>query len=249
MEDSYGNFIIQKLLYQVDNQQKTILLDEIRRLIPMLQKKNVQRKWSSIVDEHSYSQTSSNLEKESDSKEYDNSISISYSQQHFASGLTAKEKKSNFKKGNKTKQKLSFKDSKESVSNAPQVEMQSQNFNINNISSSSGQVQHSMLSNLGMFNSVSYHPYPYGQPPTYNNFNQRSQAPVFSQGAYPSYYHYTPQAYGLMPNSFCYDNSMSSNIYYQNDTSSTPQQQSNDYSQHQYNNQHFQKDRMPKGKK
>lgn len=52
MENSYGNFIVQKLLYQTEGIHKIILLSEVKRLVPMLHKMNVQRKWISIIDEH-----------------------------------------------------------------------------------------------------------------------------------------------------------------------------------------------------
>lgn len=254
MEDSYGNFIIQKLLYQVDNQQKVLLLDEIRRLIPLLQKKNVQRKWSSIVDEHSYSQTSSNLEKDSDSKEYEigNNISYNQQQQHTTHSVQ-KERKSNLKKGSKSKgQMLSFQESKESKQQiTPNVEIKKHNPNFSNISTSTGYAHNNMLNNIGMLNAVSYQPYPYNSTP-YNTFNQRTPTPVFPSNVYPSYYQYPQQNYGLMPNPFCYDNSISNNIYYQKDLSSTihyPQQQGYDYSSQQLNNIYMPQDRLPKGNK
>lgn len=56
MENSYGNFIIQKLLYQTEGLHRIILLSEVKRLVPMIHKINIQRKWVSIIDQHDKSQ-------------------------------------------------------------------------------------------------------------------------------------------------------------------------------------------------
>lgn len=52
MKDSYGNFIIQKLLYMLNETQKLSLLNEIERVIPKLGKKNIQTKWRRIIEQH-----------------------------------------------------------------------------------------------------------------------------------------------------------------------------------------------------
>ena len=55
MNDSYGNFIIQKLLCLLNNNDKLILLNEIERVIPSLDKKHIQVKWKEIVSQHRFS--------------------------------------------------------------------------------------------------------------------------------------------------------------------------------------------------
>lgn len=66
--NSYGNFIIQKLLHLVNQTQRLILLKKISEIIPDLPKKNIRAKWAAIVEEHKR-----NIEY-SDKKEYKTSF-------------------------------------------------------------------------------------------------------------------------------------------------------------------------------
>lgn len=53
IEDIYGNYIIQKLLYNVNAFQKSILINKLLGVVPMIKKGNVRRRWLYIIEKHS----------------------------------------------------------------------------------------------------------------------------------------------------------------------------------------------------
>lgn len=197
MEDSYGNFIIQKLLYQVDSMQKANLLEEIKSIIPNLQKKNVQKKWSSIVEEHFFTQPIIN---EREDRGCD--IKINYGTQSYVSNN--KLKKSNLKKENKPKsQKIAFNDTMTSNSPHDQSSMYS-----NTSMSSQGQAYSYNLQNPNFYPQYNYNPQAL-------NYNHNIQ-PAYPHSPYTNQFQFPNQNYGYMSTTYNYDNSLN-NIYYQKD--------------------------------
>lgn len=61
IKDSYGNFIIQKLLHMLSQNHKLKLLNEIERVIPLIGKKNIQSKWKGIISQHMKSDNTKSL--------------------------------------------------------------------------------------------------------------------------------------------------------------------------------------------